>query len=568
MMKFQDTIQKIFANFGRHAPDESSSEVGASAGDNANNDPWDMLQEAAEKGTNVTGTIGIRKKGGFMIDVYGISAFLPCYLADANPVSDVDYPAGSELELRVRKADPNTGRVIVSRRDVLLNTRSSDREQRLSTLEEGQIVKGVVLNINNLGAFIDLGGIDGILHTSEMPSDDLQDHSEIVSPGEEIEVRVLWVDRERARVSLGLKNWHPKPNPSPVIDDLPPVGTRLTGWVSYITDRGCYVDIGDGLEGFVRASDMNWTWKTIDPHMVVSIGDEVKVVVIAINKKTRRILLGIKQCQIDPWVDISSRYSIGDVITGRVAGIIDCGCFVEIEQGLFGFVYVANIGWFNGKVNPSDVVKVGETVQAKILGIDVNKHRISLGMKQCLTDSWFGIASRYHAGDRLTGKVSYIANYGCFVEIEKGIHGLVHVSQMDWTRKILNPHKVVSIGEKVLVQVLEIDEKKQQISLGLKQLQPNPWNKFAAAIRDGDRIKGRIKIISSHGILVRLAHGIDGLVSPDEISWTVQADEAIRQYKKKHKKDDEIEAVVLKINVYEGEIALSIKRIEEDPSVS
>lgn len=563
MMKFQDTIQKIFGNFGIHAFDESSSEVGASAGDNANKDPWDMLQKAVEKGTNVTGIIGIRKKGGFLVDVDGVSAFLPCYLADANPVSDVDYPVGSELELRVRKADPNTGRVIVSRRDVLLNTRSSDREQRLSTIEEGQIVKGVVLNINNLGAFIDLGGIDGILHASEMPSDDLQDPSEIVSPGEEIEVRVLWVDRERARVSLGLKNWHPKPNPSPVIDDLPPVGTRLTGWVSYITDRGCYVDIGDGLEGFVRASDMNWTWKKIDPHMVVRIGDEVNVVVIAINKKTRRILLGIKQCQIDPWVDISSHCHTGDIITGRVAGIIDCGCFVEIEQGLFGFVYVSDIGWFNGKVNPYDVVKVGDIVQAKILIIDESKHSIRLSMKQCQPGPWGGIASRYHAGDRLTGKVSHITYYGCFVEIGKGIDGLVHVSQMDWIRKRLNPSEVVSIGDTVQVQILEIDEANHRISLGLKQCRSNPWEEFAAEHREGDMITGRIKTITVHGIFVTLERGIDGLVRPDEISWTVPGDEAMKGYKE----GDEVQAVIMDIHADLQRVALSIRRLEEEPAV-
>lgn len=564
-MNFRDMLKKIFGSSANTVPVEGGSAgTSASGGWTGSYDAWSRVLKAADEGANVSGIVVSREDGGFVVDLDGIHAYLPDNLAELSSTEDAHDLVGRKLELRVLKLDHERKRAVVSRRDVLQNISMAEIQKLLAGLEPGQVIRGTVRTVNELGAFVDLGGIDGLLYAKEMSWKHVRTPSDIVSPGDEIEVMVLKVDRERNRVALGLRQL--SPDPWDGTDRLFSVGTILTGRVSDVTDDGCFVDIGNGLEGFVRRDDISWTSRTIYPGMVVSTGDTVKVMVLDTDMDRHRIRLGLKQCRPNPWPDLHSRYHPGDRLTCRVSSISRGGCYVEIEEGFFGFVRISDMAWGHMKLKSSDLVKAGDTVEVQVLEIDEKQHHFFLGMKQCQYDPWEGISVRYHAGDRITGRVSNIADYGFFVEIEDGVDGLVHRSEIDWTCrncKKIHPEDYVSTGESVQVQVLEIDKEKHRISLGFKQCQPNPWEEFAASHGSGDVVSGIVHTICQYGLFVGLDGGIEGLVHPDEISWTVPGDEAMKGYKE----GDEVQAVIMDIHADLQRVALSIKRLEEEPSV-
>ena len=519
---------------------------------------WIALEEAMENGDILSGVINGKVKGGLTVMINSIRAFLPGSLVDVRPVKDTSHFEGKEIEFKVIKLDKKRNNVVVSRRAVLEATLGEERKALLENLQEGSVIKGIVKNITDYGAFVDLGGIDGLLHITDLAWRRVKHPSEVLEVGQEVEAKVLKFDQDKQRVSLGMKQLGEDPWSG--LTRRYPQGTRLFGKVSNLTDYGAFVEIEQGIEGLVHVSEMDWTNKNVHPSKVVQLGDEVEVMILEIDEDRRRISLGMKQCQANPWEEFAANHNKGDKISGAVKSITDFGVFVGLPGGIDGLLHITDLAWRRVK-HPSEVLEVGQEVEAKVLKFDQDKQRVSLGIKQLGEDPWSGLARRYPQGTRLFGKVSNLTDYGAFVEIEQGIEGLVHVSEMDWTNKNVHPSKVVQLGDEVEVMILEIDEDRRRISLGMKQCQANPWEEFAANHNKGDKISGAVKSITDFGVFVGLPGNIDGLVHLSDLSWTESGEEAVSKYKK----GEEVEAVVLAIDVDKERISLGIKQLEGDP---
>ena len=520
---------------------------------------WIALEEAMENGDILSGVINGKVKGGLTVMINSIRAFLPGSLVDVRPVKDTSHFEGKEIEFKVIKLDKKRNNVVVSRRAVLEATLGEERKALLENLQEGSVIKGIVKNITDYGAFVDLGGIDGLLHITDLAWRRVKHPSEVLEVGQEVEAKVLKFDQDKQRVSLGMKQLGEDPWSG--LTRRYPQGTRLFGKVSNLTDYGAFVEIEQGIEGLVHVSEMDWTNKNVHPSKVVQLGDEVEVMILEIDEDRRRISLGMKQCQANPWEEFAANHNKGDKISGAVKSITDFGVFVGLPGGIDGLVHLSDLSWTEAGEEAVRKYKKGEEVEAKVLKFDQDKQRVSLGMKQLGEDPWSGLTRRYPQGTRLFGKVSNLTDYGAFVEIEQGIEGLVHVSEMDWTNKNVHPSKVVQLGDEVEVMILEIDEDRRRISLGMKQCQANPWEEFAANHNKGDKISGAVKSITDFGVFVGLPGGIDGLVHLSDLSWTEAGEEAVRKYKK----GEEVEAVVLAIDVEKERISLGIKQLEGDP---
>ena len=430
---------------------------------------WDKLQKAADEGTNVIGVINGKVKGGFTVDIAGIRAFLPGSLVDVRPVKDVSHLEGKELEFRVKKIDPQRNNVVVSRRDVLENANSAEREKLLANLEEGQVVKGIVKNLTDYGAFVDLGGVDGLLHITDMAWKRVKHPSEIVNVGDEIEVKVLKFDRERTRVSLGLK-----------------------------------------------------------------------------------------QLGADPWVDIAKRYPVGTKITGKVSNLTDYGCFVEVEEGVEGLVHVSEMDWTNKNIHPSKVVNVGDTVQVQVLDIDEEKRRISLGLKQCKPNPWEQFAATHNKDDKVSGKIKSITDFGIFVGLDGGIDGLVHLSDISWTVPGEEAVRKYKKGDEVEAVVMQVHADMERISLGIKQLEDDPFNNYVSMHRRGSVVKGKVTSVDAKGAVVELADGVEGYIRASDVSQ-----ERVEDATTVLSKDQEVEAKFMGVDRKNRQISLSIRAKDE-----
>ena len=425
---------------------------------------WMNLEKAQESGELVTGTITGKVKGGLTVMTNGIRAFLPGSLVDTRPVRDTTPYEGKTLEFKVIKLDRKRNNVVVSRRAVLEANMGEERNKLLATLKEGAIVKGVVKNITDYGAFVDLGGIDGLLHITYLAWRRVHHPSEVVQVGQEIETKVLKFDRERARVSLGLKQLGEDPWIG--ISRRYPSGTRLFGKVSNITDYGAFVEIEDGIEGLVHVSEMDWTNKNVDPRKVVTLGEEVEVMVLEIDEDRRRISLGMKQCKANPWEEFAQTHKKGDHVKGQIKSITDFGVFIGLDGGIDGLVHISELSW-NHVNHPSEVVKVGDEVEVEVLDVDLQRERISLGLKQTTEDPWVKLVESYPVGTIVDGKVTKIVPFGAFIELGQSIEGLVHISEMAM-RHIDTPAQVVKAGDEVKVKVMEINPERRRISLSMK----------------------------------------------------------------------------------------------------
>ncbi len=527
---------------------------------------WTRLETAFEDQEIVQGIINGRVKGGFTVEMDNVRAFLPGSLVDVRPVRDPAYLEGKVLDFKVIKLDARRNNVVVSRRAVVEAEYSAEREELLKTLQEGAVLSGIVKNLTDYGAFVDLGGIDGLLHITDMAWKRVKQPSDVVQVGQEIQVKVLKFDRERQRVSLGIKQLGADPWES--IERRYPQNTRLFGKITNIADYGCFVEIEEGVEGLVHVSEMDWTNKNVNPAKVVQVGKEVEGKVLdfkVIKLDARRNNVVVSRRAV-----VEAEYSAereellktlqeGAVLSGIVKNLTDYGAFVDLG-GIDGLLHITDMAWKRVK-QPSDVVQVGQEIQVKVLKFDRERQRVSLGIKQLGADPWESIERRYPQNTRLFGKITNIADYGCFVEIEEGVEGLVHVSEMDWTNKNVNPAKVVQVGEEVEVMVLDIDEERRRISLGIKQCKSNPWADFSTNFNKSDRVSGQIKSITDFGIFIGLSGGIDGLVHLSDLSWDIPGEEAVRDYKK----GDEVEAVVLAIDSERERISLGIKQLDKDP---
>jgi small subunit ribosomal protein S1 len=392
---------------------------------------WGKIEEAYRAKSDIVGKVVDNIKGGLVVDI-GVRAFLPASQADVHPVRDLDEWKGRELTVRVLKMNRKRGNVVVSRRALMDEQVASQRQAMLDSLAEGQTVKGVVKNVTGYGAFVDLGGIDGLLHITDMSWGRVASPLDAVSPGEEVEVKILKYDREKGRVSLGRKQLLPDPWASVV--ERYAQGTKLSGKIMGLTDYGAFVELEPGIEGLVHVSEMSWSKRKQHPSKVVKVGDEVEVIVLGVDSKERRISLGMKQAQSDPWQQLAEKYPVGTVVSGKIRNLTEFGAFLEIEEGFDGLIHVSDISWTGRIKNPSEVYKKGDVVEAKVLKIDQGSRRVSLGVKQ-VNDIWSSWFEKHKVGDLVRGKVSRVTTFGAFVELAEGIEGLCHISEIDDRKK-------------------------------------------------------------------------------------------------------------------------------------
>jgi len=427
---------------------------------------WRDIEEAYRSDGTIQGVVTGKVKGGLKVDV-GVSAFLPGSHADLRPVRNLDRFLGESMQLAVLKYNRGRGNVVVSRRAVMERERQQLKEETLKVLEEGVIIEGVVKNITDYGAFVDLGGIDGLLHVTDMSWGRVNRPSDVVNVGDHVKVVVLKYDAERGRVSLGMKQI--MPDPWTGVAERYPVGSRVHGKVVSLADYGAFVELERGIEGLVHVSEMSWTRRVSHPSKVVEVGDEVDVVVLDVDAVNRRISLGLKQAEPNPWELVRVNHPIGSHVKGTVKNITDFGVFVGVDEGIDGLVHISDLHWTKKVRHPSELYKKGDEVEAVVLAIDVENERVSLGIKQIVPDPWQTMHERYPIGMRVKGKVTSVADFGVFVEIEEGVEGLIHVSQLS-TERVEKPQELFQPGHEVEAEVTAVDTRDRKIALSIKAL--------------------------------------------------------------------------------------------------
>ena len=429
---------------------------------------WEELEKLFNEEKSIDGKIVARIKGGMMVDI-GVKAFLPGSQIDLHPVRDLDGLVGRTFPLKIIKINHRRGNVVVSRRVLLEETRDSKRKNTLSTLKEGQLIQGVVKNITDYGAFIDLGGIDGLLHITDMSWGRVGHPSEMFNIGDKAEVSVLKYDRETGRISLGLKQ--KSADPWSGVAGKYAIGTRVRGRVVSLADYGAFIELEPGVEGLVHVSEMSWTHEVRHPSRVVSIGDQVEAAVLNVDPGSRKISLGMKQTAPNPWDMVEGTYAIGTRIEGKVKSLTDFGAFVGLEEGIDGLIHISDMSWTKHIKHPSELFKKGQKVEAVVLRIDKEKERLSLGYKQLGSDPWDAeIPNRYGVGDVAVGKISKIADFGIFVELDGGVEGLIHISEagLDPQAKLEEKFK---LSDEVTAKIIKVDREERKIALSLREHQ-------------------------------------------------------------------------------------------------
>ena len=424
---------------------------------------WNDIGKAFENNEPVLGRIASKIKGGLTVDI-GVKAFLPGSQVDVRPIRNLDRLVGEDFYFKIIKFNPRRGNVVLSRRVLLEEERESRKEETLKVLEKGSVMEGIVKNITDYGAFIDLGGIDGLLHITDLSWGRMQHPSEILKVGETVNVKVLKFDKEKERVSLGMKQL--SDDPWEAVPEKYPIGTLVDGEIVSITDYGAFVKLEDGVEGLVHISEMTWNRKLRDPSKLVSVSDKVEARVLNIDKDNRRISLGIKQTQPNPWDVVAEKYPDGSVVEGKVRTLTDFGAFVGLEEGVDGLIHVSDMSWTHKVNHPSELLKKGDDVKAVVLSVDKGRERLSLGLKQLTTNPWEEIEQRFPAGSVVTGKVVNHADFGTFVEIMDGIEGLVHISEMDLDNG-QNSEEAYPPGSEVNVKILNLDPDERKVSLSI-----------------------------------------------------------------------------------------------------
>ncbi|MFW6081194.1 MAG: 30S ribosomal protein S1 [Desulfosalsimonas sp.] len=428
---------------------------------------WDAIKDVYEAESTIEGVITNRVKGGFSVDI-GVQAFLPGSQADLRPIRNLDEMVGKTFEFKVLKFNRKRNNIVLSRRVLLEAEREMQRSETLAAIEEGKVMEGTVKNITEYGVFVDLGGVDGLLHITDISWGRVKHPSELFAIGDSIKVMILSFDRENERVSLGMKQL--VPDPWTFAEEKYQVGTPIKGRVVSLTDYGAFVEVEEGIEGLIHVSEMSWTRKIRHPSRVVSVGDEVDAVVLDIKPESRRISLGMKQTMPNPWDVISEKFPVGSVIEGKIKNITEFGVFIGIDDDIDGLVHISDISWTRRIKHPSDIYKKGDTVQAKVLDIDKSNERFSLGIKQLHDDPWKTVGERYPVGTDINGTVTNVTDFGIFVELEEGIEGLVHVSEIS-KEKIKTPVGIYNMGDQLTARIININTDERRIGLSIKRLE-------------------------------------------------------------------------------------------------
>jgi small subunit ribosomal protein S1 len=426
---------------------------------------WDDLEKAYRDGTNVKGRIIERIKGGLRVDIDGIGAFLPGSQVDVRPVRNLDSLRNQEIEAKVIKLNRKRSNVVLSRKAVIEEENAGRKDETLGQIEEDIIVEGQIKNLTDYGAFVDLGGVDGLLHVTDMSWGRLQNPAELFKVGDNIQVKVLKLDRDRERVSLGYKQL--LPDPWATVEERFPISSRVTGRVASVADYGAFVELENGVEGLVHVSEMSWSKRVKHPSKIVNPGDTVEVEVLAVDPKARRISLGMKQIQDNPWRTLNDRYQAGMRVKGRVRNLTDFGAFIEIEDGVDGLVHVSDISWSKRIKHPSEALKKGQEIEAVITSIDIENRRLSLSIKDLEPNAWDRFVTTHNPGDVVRGKIARFANFGAFVELDENLEGLCHISELS-DERVAKPEDVVQLGQEMDFKILRIDSEGKKIGLSAR----------------------------------------------------------------------------------------------------
>jgi small subunit ribosomal protein S1 len=441
---------------------------------------WESIITKHQEGDTVTGLVTRKIKGGLLVNI-GVNVFLPASQVDIRRPPDIGDYINRTIECKILKIDEARRNIVVSRRKLLEDQREEMKKKLLSEIQPGQLRKGVVKNIAEFGAFVDLGGIDGLLHITDMSWGRVANPHEVVKIDQELEVFIISVDKDREKIALGLKQKTPSPWAN--VADKYPVGSRHTGEVVNVMSYGAFVKLEPGIEGLVHISEMSWTKRINHPSELVAIGDQIEVQVLNINKEKQEISLGMKQVQPNPWDKVAERYPPGTIVSGVVRNLTNYGAFIEIEEGIDGLLHVSDMSWVRKVAHPSEVVSKGDKVTCVVLNVDQERKRIALGLKQMANDPWEGdIPGRYKPGEVKKGKVTKLTNFGVFVELEPGLEGLLHISELS-DHKVESPEEVVKVGDEVEVKVLRVDAADRKIGLSRKRL---GWTKEEEAIAEAE----------------------------------------------------------------------------------
>src|SRR6266481_7647 len=431
---------------------------------------WDDVERAYQERRVVIGLVIERVKGGLAVDI-GVRAFLPGSQVDLRPVRNLDTLKGQELRMRVIKVNKKRGNIVLSRKAVLEEENAERKRDTLETLEEGKVLMGTVKNITEYGAFVDLGGIDGLLHITDMSWGRINHPSEVLNVGDEIKVIVLKFDRESERVSLGYKQLQADPWTTATIKY--PVGVRVKGKVVSLTDYGAFIELEQGVEGLIHVSEMSWSKKVKHPSKILTVGQEVECQVLGIDQEAHRISLGLKQVESNPWNELAEKYPVGSKIKGKVRNLTEFGAFVEVEEGIDGLIHISDLSGTRRVKHPSELLKKGDVVEAMVLSIDAENQRLSLGLKQLATDIWDDFFSRHHVGDTIEGKVTRMTNFGAFVELDEGIEGLIHISEFDDSR---GGEKIdLQVGNSYQMKIIKLSPQDHKIGLSIRALKSDDY---------------------------------------------------------------------------------------------
>jgi small subunit ribosomal protein S1 len=445
---------------------------------------WDLVESAYRDDQVLTGRVVEKVKGGLSVDI-GVRAFLPGSQVDIKPIRNLDHFVNQQIRVRILKLDQKKGNIVLSRKAVVEEELDTVRKDVHESLENHTPVKGTVKNITEYGAFVDLGGIDGLIHITDMSWGRVNHPSEIFNVGDQVDVVVLNYDPQNNKVSLGYKQL--QPDPWLAVIEKYPIGTRVKGKVINLADYGAFVELEKGVEGLIHISEMSWNEKIKHPSKILSVGNWVEAIVLSIDAASKRISLGLKQTEQNPWDALKEKYPAGTAITGRVKNITDFGVFVEVEEGIHGLIHISDLSWSKRAKNPSEYVRKGDRVAAKVLEIDPVKQRLSLGLKQMQPDIWSEFFRKYRVGDNVEGRIVNLTNYGAFVELEDGIEGLVHVSEMGMER-IENPQEHFQLGDIVKAKIIKMDQGEKKIGLSIKEVQMEEERKMIESYKSSDKV--------------------------------------------------------------------------------
>ena len=471
---------------------------------------WERVIEKNAEGDVVTGMVSRRIKGGLLVDI-GVPVFLPASQVDIRKPGDISRFIGQEIECKILKIDTENHNIVVSRRKIIEEDRHASKEKILAEIEEGQIRKGVVKNIADFGVFVDLGGLDGLLHISDLSWGRISHPSELVELDQEIECMVIGVDKENEKISLGLKQKSESPWES--VEKRYPVGNRVTGTIVNIMNYGAFVRLEEGIEGLIHISEMSWTKRIGHPGDILHLGEEVEVQVLEVNKDKQEISLGLKQLETNPWSVASQKYPVGTIVTTKVTSLTNYGAFVEIEPGIDGLIHISDLSWTKKFNHPGEALQKGQEVKAVVLEVDEEKHRVSLGIKQLTEDPWLhAIPEKYIPGQIVKGQVTKLTNFGVFVELEPELEGLLHISELS-DEKVDSPQDVVKIGDELEVKILRVDTDSRKIGLSLRRVQWAAEDKEKEA--EAGAVEEPVKDIEPP---VQRRGGLDGDLMPDSLN--------------------------------------------------